>query len=110
MLEIESPVITIRGGNIGLGPIRRDLLPLHVKWANDPEVTLAPAGRLRPSTLEDQEAWYQRDCKPDDGKIVFLIYELATLRPIGATRPPGSPSSSGRRTAGARGTAPKPPA
>lgn len=83
--EIESAIITIRGEKVGLGPIRRDLLPLHVKWANDPEVTLTLAGRAGPSTVEDQQAWYERDSRHDEGKVVFLIYELATLRAIGAT-------------------------
>lgn len=83
-METEQPIITIHGEKVGLGPIRRDLLPLHQKWANDPEVTLPLAGRAGPSTLEDQQAWYERDSRRDDTRVVFLIYELATSRPIGA--------------------------
>jgi RimJ/RimL family protein N-acetyltransferase len=84
-VDIDAPVLTIRGEKVGLGPIRRDLLPLHVKWANDPEITLTLAGQLLPKTFEDQQAWYDRDSKSDGTKINFLIYELATLRPIGCT-------------------------
>jgi len=84
-VENDAPVITIRGENVGLGPIRRDLLPLHVKWANDPDVTLTLGGWAGPSTLEAQQAWYERDSKGDGSKITFLIYELASMRPIGCT-------------------------
>lgn len=84
-MDNDAPVLTIRGDKVGLGPIRRDLLPLHVKWANDPEVTLTLAGSAGPSTLEEQQAWYDRDSKSGGGKVTFLIYELATLRPIGCT-------------------------
>jgi RimJ/RimL family protein N-acetyltransferase len=84
-MEGEQPFLTIRGETVGLGPIRRDLLPLHVKWANDPEVTLTLGGQAGPSTLEDQQAWYERDSRHDEKRMVFLIYELATMRPIGAT-------------------------
>ena len=84
MAEDGQAIINIRGEQVGLGPIRRDLLPLHVKWANDPDVTLTLAGTAGPSTLEDQQAWYERDSKRQDTRVVFLIYELATARPIGA--------------------------
>jgi RimJ/RimL family protein N-acetyltransferase len=84
-VDIDAPIITIRGERVGLGPIRRDLLPLHVKWANDPDITLTLDGRAGPSTLEDQQAWYDRDSRSDGKKITFLIYELASLRPIGCT-------------------------
>jgi RimJ/RimL family protein N-acetyltransferase len=81
----EQPVLTIRGEKVGLGPIRRDLLNLHVKWANDPEVTVPLSGWAGPSTTEDQEAWYERDSRHNENRVVFLIYELSTLRPIGCT-------------------------
>lgn len=81
----EQPFLTIRGEKVGLGPIRRDLLHLHVKWANDPEVTVPLGGWAGPSTLEDQEAWYARDSKRNEKRIVYLIYELSTMRPIGCT-------------------------
>ena len=81
----EDPVLTIRGEKVGLGPIRRDLLHLHVRWANDPEVTVPLGGWAGPSTIEDQEAWYARDSKHNEKRIVYLIYELSTMRPIGCT-------------------------
>lgn len=81
----EQPILTIRGEKVGLGPIRRDLLHLHVTWANDPEVTVPLGGWAGPSTLEDQEAWYARDSKRNEKRIVYLIYELSTMRPIGCT-------------------------
>src|SRR3712207_6126379 len=84
MPEGETAIISLHGEKVALGPLRRDLLPLHVKWANDPDVTLTLEGWAGPSTLEDQQAWYERESKRDPTKVFFLIYELATLRPIGA--------------------------
>ena len=81
----DQPILTIRGKKVGLGPIRRDLLHLHVTWANDPEVTVPLGGWAGPSTIEDQEAWYARDSKRNEKRIVYLIYELSTMRPIGCT-------------------------
>jgi RimJ/RimL family protein N-acetyltransferase len=81
----EQPILTIRGETVGLGPIRRDLIHLHVKWANDPEITVPLGGWAGPSTIADQEAWYTRDSKHSETRIVFLIYELSTMRPIGCT-------------------------
>lgn len=85
MTESGDAIISIRGAQVGLGPLRRDLLPLHVRWANDPEVTLTLAGRAGPSTLEDQIAWYEKEGSTrDERKVYFLIYELASERAIGA--------------------------
>jgi len=85
MTETDAAIITIRGAEVGLGPLRRDLLPLHARWANDPEATLPLAGRAGPSTLEDQVAWYENEGSTRDERTVFfLIYEFASLRPIGA--------------------------
>jgi RimJ/RimL family protein N-acetyltransferase len=76
--------VTLRGERVGLGPIRPDLVPLYVKWWNDPEVVLPLAGHVWPSTAADQEAWYATYAKRGDGSTVhFLVYELDSARPIG---------------------------
>jgi len=31
----ESPIISITGERVALGPIRRDLVPLYHRWIND---------------------------------------------------------------------------
>jgi RimJ/RimL family protein N-acetyltransferase len=80
----ELPIVTLKGQLVGLGPIRRDLAALYAQWWNDPDITLPLAGHVWPSTLKDQEAWYEKYGERGDGSTVhFLVYELSTLRPIG---------------------------
>ena len=80
-----QPVINIVGEKVALGPIRRDLVPLYMKWINDFDVTRTLAIGLRPMTWEAEEAWYHNASQNPPGDIGFTIYERATLRPIGNT-------------------------
>lgn len=80
-----SPILTLKGRLVGLGPIRKDLLDLCAAWWNDPQVTLPLAGHVWPSTLKDQEAWYDKHAERGDGSTVnFLVYDRWPPRPIGA--------------------------
>ncbi len=79
----DQPIINIAGDKVALGPLRRDLLPIYVKWINDFEVARALDVRLGPFTLEAEETWYERVAK-SESDAVFTIYERATLRPIGS--------------------------
>ncbi|HZP84716.1 MAG TPA: GNAT family protein [Chthonomonadaceae bacterium] len=80
----EPPILNILGDKIALGPLRRDLLPVYLRWANDFEVTRTLGLGWRPTTLEAEEAWYESAAKGDSG-LHFTIYERETLRPIGNT-------------------------
>jgi RimJ/RimL family protein N-acetyltransferase len=80
----EPPVLNILGDKIALGPLRRDLLPVYLRWVNDFEVTRTLGLGWRPTTLEAEEAWYESAAKGDSG-LHFTIYERETLRPIGNT-------------------------
>lgn len=79
-----EPVINIRGEKVALGPRRRDLLPLYLKWINDFEVTSHLGTATRPMTWEAEAEWYDRT---NDGQSSanFTIYECAAMRPIGNT-------------------------
>ena len=33
--EQDAPILNITGEKVALGPARRDLLPLYLKWMND---------------------------------------------------------------------------
>jgi RimJ/RimL family protein N-acetyltransferase len=79
----DEPVLLVRGSLVGLGPLDRRLIPLALRWMNDPEVTRG-LGRAGPYTLEMEEQWYERAASGDAG-VCFAIYELATGRPIGST-------------------------
>jgi RimJ/RimL family protein N-acetyltransferase len=80
----DSPILNITGEKIALGPIRRDLVPLYLRWINDFEVTRTMGIGWRPMTQEAEEAWYERACKSENGAL-FTIYERETLRPVGNT-------------------------
>jgi len=79
----ERPLVNIVGERVALGPLRRDLLPLYVRWIND-----LPAARnlnmLPPHTLEQEERWYESAAAMTDSKS-FTIYDASTWRPIGTT-------------------------
>lgn len=79
----ERPLVNVVGERVAPGPLRRDLLPLYLRWIND-----LPAARnlnmLPPHTLEQEERWYDGAAVATDSKD-FTIYEAATWRPIGTT-------------------------
>ena len=60
------------------------MLPTYQRWINDLAVSRTLAIGLRPSTLEDEQAWYDAVTRLPNA-AVFLIYERATTRPIGVT-------------------------
>lgn len=80
----EQPILNIVGEKVALGPLRRELLPLHYRWANDFAVTRTIAAFPQPRPMETQEEWYARASRGDGGTF-FIIYERGTGRPIGAT-------------------------
>ena len=79
--EDQQPIINIVGEKVALGPLRRDLVPLHQRWSNDFEVTRF-AGPLRPTSLEVHEEGYASVSKQKNDAD-FTIYEKTQLRPIG---------------------------
>ena len=81
--EDQQPIINIAGEKVALGPLRRDVVPLHQKWSNDLKVTRF-LGAMRPVTLEADEDEYSRVSKQENDAL-FTIYEKPRLRPIGTT-------------------------
>ena len=82
-MDDSQPTINITGEKVALGPLRRDLLLLYVKWVNDFEVTRTLAIQMRPMKFEDEQAWYERARGERD--IEFTVYVRESLRPIGTT-------------------------
>ena len=80
-----EPVITITGEKVLLGPLSREHLPLLVRWENDLELSLLTGDPARPMGPAAIEAAFESHFKPGDDKATFVIYERATLRPIGTT-------------------------
>lgn len=78
-----TPIISIRGKKVALGPRCRDLIPLAARWYNDFEVMRTYGNQFRLSTYEKFEDAYVRDSTGGTDFIDFAIYEQATLRLIG---------------------------
>ncbi len=77
-------MLNLVGEQVALGPLRRDLLPLYLKWINDFEVTRTLDLSPRPWTWEAEQEWFDRASR-DDHDVHFTIYERDSLRPIGST-------------------------
>src|SRR6476646_5623973 len=85
---MEKPIINITGEKVALGPFRRDLIPLMLRWIND-FAALRNLGKVAPQTLEQETAWYER-AATGENQSNFLIYARLDasdggLRPIGTT-------------------------
>ncbi len=80
----QEPIINFAGERVALGPLRRDLLPLFLRWINDLEVLRFLGPSMRPMSLEAEEEWYAQASKAEN-QASFTIYEKARLRPIGNT-------------------------
>ena len=82
--ESEQPIIYLRGEQVGLGPICRDLIPTYQRWMNTLEVTRTLAHGNFPMTVESEQQWFESEATKASG-TTFTIYELSTMRPIGNT-------------------------
>jgi diamine N-acetyltransferase len=79
---VDAPILNIEGELVALGPLRREHIPLYLRWINDFGTTRTLGVAPRPMTLEQETAWYEQ-AAVDDARPGFTIYERATGRPIG---------------------------
>ena len=82
MTDRDAPIFNIEGELVVLGSLRRDHIPLYLRWINDFGTTRTLGVSPRPMTLEQETAWYEQ-AAVDDARTGFTIYERATGRPIG---------------------------
>jgi diamine N-acetyltransferase len=82
MTASESPIVNIEGELVALGPLRREHIPVNLRWINDFETTRMLGLPPRPMTLEQETTWYERAAGNDPG-TAFTIYDRATGLPIG---------------------------
>lgn len=71
----------LAGRLVGLGPLRRELIPLYAAWSNDRE-TSRTAGLSWPMTDDAAEREYERRSAAPDGAY-FTIHELGGGLAIG---------------------------
>ena len=80
--EHDRPLVNIVGELVALGPLRRDLLPLYLRWINDFGTTRTLGIPSGPMTWEQEEAWFNRAAAAEH-TIHFTIYERSIWRPVG---------------------------
>lgn len=79
--DINPPIINFATDTVGLGPMRRDLIPTYQRWINDVEVARF-VGFFLPMTDEEEERWYDAIVR-EENSVHFTIYEMADRQPIG---------------------------
>lgn len=84
MTDKESPLLQIRGERVGLGPLRRDLVPLYWRWANDFDYSRTTGSPGLTLSLEHMTRMYDA-VVADEQTVPFVIYDLATGQAIGTT-------------------------
>jgi RimJ/RimL family protein N-acetyltransferase len=80
----DEPLVNIVGERVGLGPMRRELLSLYLRWINDFDVTRTLTDPMKPTSMEEEDAWLRTEASGPN-IITFTVYERATARPIGTT-------------------------
>jgi diamine N-acetyltransferase len=79
-----TPLLSIVGERVALGPYHRGLIPLLWKWENDLPLAPLTGDPMVPLTIEAMEADYDKHHKElARDSAAFAVYERATLRPIG---------------------------
>ena len=69
--EGPQPILNIVGEKVALGPFRRELLALYLKWVNDFEVTRG-VGLIPPQNHLQEEDWYERTSRSQTD-VMFAI-------------------------------------
>lgn len=83
MLVDQEPVLNMRGKHIGLGPLSRALLATYERWLNDFDLLSLLDRRFRPLTADWIQTWYERQSRATGDTLVFTIWDLPTMEPIG---------------------------
>jgi RimJ/RimL family protein N-acetyltransferase len=76
--------LIVRGERVGFGPLTRELAAAHQRWFNDLRVTRTLSWPYRPLTREAAATFLDAAFPFQGDDVSFAIYELATLRPVGA--------------------------
>jgi diamine N-acetyltransferase len=79
----QEPPILVSGERVGLGPLRRDLIPTYARWQSDLEVLRGVGLRGQVPRIETTQAWYEQATKPESTDVHFTVYDLDDLAPVG---------------------------
>jgi diamine N-acetyltransferase len=79
----QEPPILVSGERVGLGPLRRDLIPTYARWQSDLEVLRGVGLRGQVPRVETTQAWYEQATSPECTDVHFTVYDLDDLAPVG---------------------------
>jgi RimJ/RimL family protein N-acetyltransferase len=80
----EEVQLAVTGQQVGLGPLRKELIPQYQRWINTPEVR-AGVGNHQLFTAEAEQGWYDEAAKIQEGRASFTAYDLIDMHPVGTT-------------------------
>lgn len=76
------PIFVLRSERLGFGPLRSDLRDTYLRWVNDLRVTRTLSLPSHPHSAEWEDAWLQ-GALVSESDVIFTMYELESMRPIG---------------------------
>jgi diamine N-acetyltransferase len=79
----QEATMLVSGQRVGLGPLRRDLIPTYARWQTDPEVLRGVGHSGQVPRVETTEAWYEHATRPESTDVHFTVYDLDDLAPVG---------------------------
>ncbi len=80
--RVETARYDIVGKRVALGPVRRELYPLHQTWLNDPEVAWNVLGAPVKRSYEEERDWIDSFLAEPTNRL-WLMYRTDESRPIG---------------------------
>ena len=80
--RLETASYDIVGEQVALGPVRRELYPLHQAWLNDPEVAWNVLGEPVKRSYEEERDWIDGFLAEPSNRL-WLMYRTDEARPIG---------------------------
>jgi diamine N-acetyltransferase len=81
--EHSPPLLLVEGELVGLGPLRRDLVPTYQRWISSREVARG-VGSTGVHTLESEQGWFERSSN-NPAAAHFTIYDRADMTPVGTS-------------------------
>lgn len=85
-MSIETPeprLPVVSGERVYLASLRREDVPLFVRWFNNLEYTAYLGSAGFAATVEDEQGWYDSAAKRSEQKVTFTIVERETDQVIG---------------------------
>jgi hypothetical protein len=73
-LQADQPIVNIARDLVALGPLRRDLIQVYLRWYNDFAAMMPYLLQLRPRTRDAQEAMFEASAKPDS--LLGIFHDL----------------------------------